>query len=86
MPEMIARDAQGRVTFRVLRTPSPLVFDGVLDEHVFEQTLGNLESVAHDLTGVRAHFGAEKVDNDALVSGSDEARATHTIAQRWRTQ
>ena len=31
-PEMIARDEQGRVTFRVLRTPSPLVFDGVLDE------------------------------------------------------
>lgn len=32
LPEMIARDAQGRVTFRVLRTPSPFVFDGVLEE------------------------------------------------------
>ncbi|MGE3955693.1 MAG: DUF5916 domain-containing protein [Vicinamibacterales bacterium] len=32
LPEMIARDAQGRITMRALRTPSPLVFDGVLDE------------------------------------------------------
>ncbi|MGC4084870.1 MAG: DUF5916 domain-containing protein [Vicinamibacterales bacterium] len=32
LPEMIARDAQGRITMRALRTPSPLNFDGVLDE------------------------------------------------------
>ena len=32
LPDMIARDAQGRITFRTMRTPSPLVFDGVLDE------------------------------------------------------
>jgi hypothetical protein len=31
-PEVIARDAQGRITLRSMRTPSPLVFDGVLDE------------------------------------------------------
>ena len=32
LPEMIARDAQGRITMRALRVPSPLVFDGVIDE------------------------------------------------------
>ncbi|MBS1817380.1 MAG: carbohydrate binding family 9 domain-containing protein [Acidobacteria bacterium] len=32
LPEMIARDAQGRITMRAMRTPSPMVFDGVLDE------------------------------------------------------
>ncbi len=31
-PEVIARDAKGRITLRSMRTPSPLVFDGVLDE------------------------------------------------------
>ena len=29
---MIARDAQGRVTMRAMRVPSPFVFDGVLEE------------------------------------------------------
>ena len=32
LPEMIARDAQGRITMRAMRVPSPFVFDGVLDE------------------------------------------------------
>lgn len=32
LPEMIARDAQGRITMRALRVPSPFVFDGVLEE------------------------------------------------------
>jgi hypothetical protein len=31
-PEVIARDAQGRITLRAIRTPSPLVVDGALDE------------------------------------------------------
>ncbi len=31
-PEVIARDEQGRITLRTMRVPSPLVFDGVLDE------------------------------------------------------
>jgi Domain of unknown function (DUF5916) len=31
-PNVVARDAQGRVTLRTERVPSPLKFDGVLDE------------------------------------------------------
>jgi hypothetical protein len=31
-PEVIARDAQGRITIRAMRVPSPFVFDGVLEE------------------------------------------------------
>ena len=31
-PAVIARDAEGRITLRTIRTPSPLVFDGRLDE------------------------------------------------------
>jgi len=30
-PEVIARDAQGRITVRATRVSSPFVFDGVLD-------------------------------------------------------
>ena len=31
-PDMIARDAQGRITMRAVRVPSPMLLDGVLDE------------------------------------------------------
>ena len=31
-PAIIARDAQGHITFRATRVPTPLVFDGALDE------------------------------------------------------
>ena len=31
-PAVIARDEQGHITFRAMRVPSPLVFDGTLDE------------------------------------------------------
>ena len=31
-PAVIARDAQGHITFRAVRVPSPLAFDGALDE------------------------------------------------------
>ena len=35
-PEMMARDAQGRVTMRASRLASPLALDGVLDEAVYQ--------------------------------------------------
>jgi len=35
-PEVIARDAQGRVTLRTQRVPSPLNFDGNLDEPFYQ--------------------------------------------------
>lgn len=35
-PSVIARDAQGRVTIRTTRVPSPFVFDGALDEPFYK--------------------------------------------------
>jgi hypothetical protein len=35
-PAVIARDAQGRVTIRTMRVPSPFVFDGVLEEPFYK--------------------------------------------------
>ncbi len=35
-PDVIARDAQGRITLRSTRTPTPLVLDGALDEAFYQ--------------------------------------------------
>ena len=35
-PEVIARDAEGRVTMRAIRLDQPLTLDGILDEPVYE--------------------------------------------------
>ena len=37
-PEVIARDAQGRITVRATRVSSPFVFDGVLEEPFYQDT------------------------------------------------
>ena len=38
-PAVIARDPQGRITVRATRVPSPLVFDGTLDEPFYRDVL-----------------------------------------------
>ena len=37
-PAVITRDATGRATLRTMRTPSPLNFDGRLDEAFYKDT------------------------------------------------
>jgi len=69
---MIARDAQGRVTFRVLRTPSPFVFDGVLEEPFYRDV-----KPIGDFGGIVAMGSVERLKNgavDVLVATDVAAR------------
>ncbi len=56
-PDMIARDAQGRVTMRAMRVPSPMVFDGVLDEPFYRDV-----KPVGDFTQQEPHEGAPATD------------------------
>jgi hypothetical protein len=45
---MVERDAQGRMTFRTMRVPTPFVFDGVLDEPFYRDIPGMSDFVQQE--------------------------------------